>query len=147
MRPARIYHKKLFTRITLRVTMTQLVKKFGKIQSVLNTPHLLELQIQSYHHFLQKDIATAARADVGLEGVFRSVFPIHDFNKTATLEFVSYEIGQPKFDVPECLAKGLHHEAPSAFASGLWSLTWMRKRGTGPSGTSKSRTSISGLFH
>ncbi|SMP46720.1 DNA-directed RNA polymerase subunit beta [Desulfonatronum zhilinae] len=92
--------------------MTQLVKKFGKIQSVLNTPHLLELQIQSYHHFLQKDIATAARADVGLEGVFRSVFPIHDFNKTATLEFVSYEIGQPKFDVAECLAKGLHHEAP-----------------------------------
>ena len=92
--------------------MTQLVKKFGKIQSVLNTPHLLELQIQSYLHFLQKDIATAARADVGLEGVFRSVFPIHDFNKTATLEFVSYEIGQPKFDVSECLAKGLHYEAP-----------------------------------
>ncbi|SDB21465.1 DNA-directed RNA polymerase subunit beta [Desulfonatronum thiosulfatophilum] len=92
--------------------MTQLVKKFGKIQSVLNIPHLLELQTQSYHHFLQKDISPAARADVGLEGVFRSVFPIHDFNKTATLEFVSYEIGQPKFDVSECLAKGLHYEAP-----------------------------------
>jgi len=92
--------------------MTQLVKKFGNIQSVLNTPHLLELQVQSYFHFLQQDVAAAARADVGLEGVFRSVFPIHDFNKTATLEFVSYEIGQPKFDVSECLAKGLHYEAP-----------------------------------
>ncbi|TVQ95709.1 MAG: DNA-directed RNA polymerase subunit beta [Desulfovibrionales bacterium] len=92
--------------------MTQLVKKFGNIQSVLNTPHLLELQIQSYFRFLQQDVAAAARADVGLEGVFRSVFPIHDFNKTATLEFVSYEIGQPKFDVSECLAKGLHYEAP-----------------------------------
>jgi len=92
--------------------MTQLVKKFGRIQSVLDIPHLLELQTQSYHKFLQRDVSTAARADVGLEGVFRSVFPIHDFNKTATLEFVSYEIGQPKFDVPECLAKGLHYEAP-----------------------------------
>jgi DNA-directed RNA polymerase subunit beta len=92
--------------------MTQLVKKFGNIQSVLKIPHLLELQTQSYHQFLQMDVSPAGRADIGLEGVFRSVFPIQDFNKTATLEFVSYEIGQPKFDVSECLAKGLNYEAP-----------------------------------
>ena len=92
--------------------MTQLVKKFGNIQGVLNIPHLLELQTQSYQQFLQVDVSPAGRADIGLEGVFRSVFPIQDFNKTATLEFVSYEIGRPKFDVPECLAKGLSFEAP-----------------------------------
>ncbi len=92
--------------------MTQLVKKFGNIQDILDIPHLLELQTQSYRQFLQMDASPAGRADVGLEGVFRSVFPIQDFNKTATLEFVSYEIGQPKFDVPECLAKGLNYEAP-----------------------------------
>lgn len=92
--------------------MTQLVKKFGNIQGVLNIPHLLELQTQSYFQFLQMDVSPAGRADIGLEGVFRSVFPIQDFNKTATLEFVSYDIGQPKFDVPECLAKGLNYEAP-----------------------------------
>jgi DNA-directed RNA polymerase subunit beta len=57
-------------------------------------------------------VSPSGRADVGLEGVFRSIFPIQDFNKTATLEFVSYEIGQPKFDVSECLAKGLNYEAP-----------------------------------
>lgn len=52
------------------------------------------------------------RTDIGLEGVFRSVFPIHDFNKTATLEYVSYDIGKPKYDVDECIAKGLTFEAP-----------------------------------
>jgi DNA-directed RNA polymerase subunit beta len=92
--------------------MTQLVKKFGRIKNTLEIPHLLSLQLDSYKQFLQEDVPPASRPDVGLEGVFRSVFPIEDFNKTATLEFVSYEIGEPKFDVGECLSKGLTYEAP-----------------------------------
>ncbi|WP_027179177.1 DNA-directed RNA polymerase subunit beta [Maridesulfovibrio bastinii] len=92
--------------------MGQLRKTFGKISVTLPIPHLLELQVDSYLKFLQQDVAPASRADVGLEGVFRSVFPIEDFNKTASLEYVSYEIGEPKYDIEECISKGLTYEAP-----------------------------------
>ncbi|MFW6324520.1 MAG: DNA-directed RNA polymerase subunit beta, partial [Desulfovibrionales bacterium] len=92
--------------------MTHLVKKFGRIKSTLEIPHLLSLQLDSYKQFLQHEVPPASRAEIGLEGVFRSVFPIEDFNKTATLEFVRYEVGEPKFDVDECLSKGLTYEAP-----------------------------------
>jgi DNA-directed RNA polymerase subunit beta len=92
--------------------MAQLRKNFGKIAKSLTIPHLLNLQIDSYDLFLQQNVPPASRADAGLEGVFRSVFPIEDFNKTASLEYVSYEIGEPKYDMPECIAKGLTYEAP-----------------------------------
>jgi DNA-directed RNA polymerase subunit beta len=92
--------------------MAQLHKEFGKIVNTLPIPHLLDLQVDSYRRFLQVDAAPSARAHLGLEGVFRSVFPIEDFNRTASLEYVSYEIGEPKFDVPECISKGLTYEAP-----------------------------------
>ncbi|HCR13301.1 MAG TPA: DNA-directed RNA polymerase subunit beta, partial [Desulfovibrio sp.] len=92
--------------------MAQLTKHFGKIVKTLTIPHLLNLQIDSYELFLQKDVPPTSREDAGLEGVFRSVFPIEDFNRTASLEYVSYEIGEPKYDVPECIAKGLTYEAP-----------------------------------
>lgn len=92
--------------------MNQLVKKFGRIKKVLDIPHLLNLQIESYKNFLQKNVPPANREEVGLEGAFRSVFPIEDFYKTATLEYVSYEIGEPKYDKDECLAKGLSYEVP-----------------------------------
>ncbi|MBT8762875.1 DNA-directed RNA polymerase subunit beta [Desulfohalobiaceae bacterium Ax17] len=92
--------------------MVKFLKKFGDIKNTLEIPHLLSLQLNSYKEFLQEDVPPQARADKGLEGVFRSVFPIEDFNKTATLEFVSYEIGKPKYDVDECISKGLTYEAP-----------------------------------
>ncbi|WP_027721458.1 DNA-directed RNA polymerase subunit beta [Maridesulfovibrio zosterae] len=92
--------------------MGQLRKIFGKIKVTLPIPHLLELQVDSFKKFLQEGVAPASRADVGLEGVFRSVFPIEDFNKTASLEYVSYDIGEPKYDMDECIAKGLTYEAP-----------------------------------
>ena len=92
--------------------MALFTKKFGQIKYTLGVPHLLNLQLNSYQNLLQEDIDPASRAEKGLEGVFRSVFPIEDFNKTATLEFVSYEITQPKYDVSECLNKGLTLEAP-----------------------------------
>ena len=82
--------------------MGQLIKKFGKIKVSLPIPHLLTLQIDSYEKFLQEGVAPADRKpDVGLEGVFRTVFPIKDFNDTASLEFVGYEIVEPKYDQAE----------------------------------------------
>ena len=92
--------------------MGHLFKHFGKIGHALPIPHLLNLQIDSYFQFLQMDVPPASRTDMGLEGVFRSVFPIEDFNKTASLDYVSYEIGDPKFDQAECISKGLTYEAP-----------------------------------
>jgi DNA-directed RNA polymerase subunit beta len=92
--------------------MAQLIKSFGKVDDSVTIPHLLNLQVDSYELFLQRDLPPASRADAGLEGVFRSVFPIEDFNKTASLEYVNYEIGEPKYDVPECISKGLTFEAP-----------------------------------
>jgi len=92
--------------------MGQLRKTFGSIVNTLPIPHLLELQVGSYKRFLQEDTPPASRGDFGLEGVFRSVFPIEDFNKTASLDFVSYEIGEPKYDVDECISKGLTYETP-----------------------------------
>ena len=93
--------------------MGQLIKQFGKINVSLPIPHLLNLQIDSYQKFLQEGVAEADRKpDEGLEGVFHTVFPIEDFNKTASLEFVSYEIQEPKYDQAECISKGLTYEAP-----------------------------------
>ncbi len=91
--------------------MAQLQKQFGKIEVALPTPHLLNLQVDSYKKFLQEGAAERDPGE-GLEGVFRSVFPIEDFNRTASLEFVGYEVGEPKYDQAECLGKGLTYEAP-----------------------------------
>lgn len=92
--------------------MVQLTKTFGKITSTVSVPNLLNLQVDSYKRFLQLDNPPASRRDEGLEAVFRSVFPIEDFNKTASLEYVSYDVGQPKYDEAECISKGLTFEAP-----------------------------------
>ena len=91
--------------------MAQLTKQFGKIAVTLPTPHLLNLQVDSYVKFLQIGQIDRSPGE-GLEGVSRSVFPIEDFNRTASLEFVSYDIGEPKYDQPECISKGLTYEAP-----------------------------------
>lgn len=91
--------------------MGQIEKKFGKIAVTLPTPHLLNLQVDSYKKFLQIGVKEKVPEE-GLEGVFRSVFPISDFNKTASLEYVDYEVGEPKYDQDECISKGLTYEAP-----------------------------------
>ncbi len=91
--------------------MVQISKQFGKIKVSQPIPHLLNLQIDSYRKFLQEG-AIERKLDEGLEGVFRTVFPIEDFNRTASLEFVSYNIGEPKYDQAECISKGLTYEAP-----------------------------------
>ena len=87
-------------------------RSFGRIGKIIEFPHLLEIQRHSYDELLQKDIVLEQRADAGLQGVFRSVFPIKDFNETASLEFVSYALGDPKYSVEECHQRGMTYAAP-----------------------------------
>jgi DNA-directed RNA polymerase subunit beta len=87
-------------------------KSFGKTDQIMEPPTLMKLQINSYEEFLQKDIPPARRADKGLQAVFKSVFPITDFNKTVSLEFVSYTLEEPKYSVVECRSRGLSYESP-----------------------------------
>ncbi|MBT4287848.1 MAG: DNA-directed RNA polymerase subunit beta [Deltaproteobacteria bacterium] len=85
---------------------------FGKINTVLNPPSLLKIQKDSYDWFLQKDIPPEKRINQGLEAVFSSVFPISDFGGTCTLEYVSYRLGDPKYDESECKIRGVTYAAP-----------------------------------
>ena len=87
-------------------------KTFSNTPAVLDTPPLMKLQVNSYEDFLQKDVPPAKRLDLGLQQVFKSVFPIYDFNKTVSLEFVSYSLEEPKYTVKECRQRGLSFEAP-----------------------------------
>ena len=87
-------------------------RSFGKIKKIIEIPNLIEIQKRSYDDFLQVGVSTEDRCDVGLQAVFKSVFPIKDFNETASLEFVSYELGTPKYDVEECHQRGMTYAAP-----------------------------------
>src|SRR3954447_23765046 len=87
-------------------------KNFAKIQKIIDIPNLIDIQKHSYDKFLQSDKAPEQRADTGLQGVFKSVFPIKDFNETASLEFVSYTLSEPKYDVEECHQRGMTFAAP-----------------------------------
>ncbi len=87
-------------------------KSFAKNKQVIDIPNLIELQKSSYEAFLQKDVDPDRRGDLGLNGVFKSVFPISDFNNTASLEFVSYTLEAAKYDVDECRQRGMTFAAP-----------------------------------
>ncbi|MFN7904004.1 MAG: DNA-directed RNA polymerase subunit beta, partial [Pseudobdellovibrionaceae bacterium] len=87
-------------------------KTFAKNKQVIDIPNLIELQKKSYEAFLQKDVDLDRRQDLGLQGVFKSVFPISDFNKTASLEFVGYTLEPAKYDVDECRQRGMTFAAP-----------------------------------
>jgi DNA-directed RNA polymerase subunit beta len=87
-------------------------KSFGRIPTVAPMPNLIEVQKSSYDHFLQMDTAPENRANLGLQEVFKSVFPIKDFSERGTLEFVRYELETPKYDVEECQQRGMTFAAP-----------------------------------
>src|SRR5678815_1756758 len=87
-------------------------RSFGRIRKIIDLPYLIEIQKNSYELFLQKDVAPMERQNIGLQEVFKSVFPIKDFNETASLEFVSYSLGEPKYDVEECHQRGMTFAAP-----------------------------------
>src|SRR5678809_1517003 len=87
-------------------------RSFGRIRKIIDLPYLIEIQKNSYELFLQKDVAPMERQNIGLQEVFKSVFPIKDFNETASLEFVSYTLSEPKYDVEECHQRGMTFAAP-----------------------------------
>jgi DNA-directed RNA polymerase subunit beta len=87
-------------------------KTFGRIPEVIEMPNLIEVQRSSYEKFLQMDVRPEDRVIAGLEEVFRSVFPIRDFSDRAELDFVRYELEQPKYDVDECQQRGMTYAAP-----------------------------------
>ena len=87
-------------------------KHFGKIREVLEMPNLIQIQKSSYDLFLNSGEGATPTAGEGIMGVFQSVFPIKDFNETSVLEFVSYELEHPKYDVEECQTRDMTYAAP-----------------------------------
>jgi DNA-directed RNA polymerase subunit beta len=93
-------------------TMNRVRKNFAKTTSIVEIPHLIEMQRISYEKFLQLNVAPDKREDIGLQGIFKSIFPISDFNNTCFLEFVRYNYGDPKYTVEECVERGMTFEVP-----------------------------------
>src|SRR6201991_3378376 len=87
-------------------------KNFGKQPSILEVPYLLAIQLDAYRSLLQSDKPEEARNEVGLQAAFKSVFPISSYSGNASLEYVSYRLGEPVFDVKECQLRGLTYAAP-----------------------------------
>ncbi|MFZ5667883.1 MAG: DNA-directed RNA polymerase subunit beta [Pseudomonadota bacterium] len=87
-------------------------KSFGRIPEAVQMPNLIEVQRSSYEQFLQREVRSGERRDEGIEAVFKSVFPIKDFNERAVLEYVSYEFEEPKYDVEECIQRDMTYAAP-----------------------------------
>ncbi|HTR15602.1 MAG TPA: DNA-directed RNA polymerase subunit beta, partial [Acetobacteraceae bacterium] len=87
-------------------------KSFGRIPEIAPMPNLIDVQRASYEAFLQMNVAPDSRTNTGLQEVFRSVFPIDDFAGRGRLEFVYYELEEPKYDVEECIQRGMTFAAP-----------------------------------
>jgi DNA-directed RNA polymerase subunit beta len=87
-------------------------KNFGKRPTILDVPYLLSIQVDSYNKFLQTEKTIEDREDRGLHAAFQSVFPIVSYSGNAALEYVSYRLGEPVFDVKECQMRGLTYAAP-----------------------------------
>jgi len=85
---------------------------FSKNEQVQEIPNLIEVQQESYKDFLQADIPAEKRREIGLHAVFRGIFPITDYNGRASLEFLSYAIGEPKWSEEECRERGMTYAAP-----------------------------------
>jgi len=93
-------------------TNLRLRRAYSKIREVAETPNLIAIQKQSYERFLQANVEPNKREEFGLQKVFKSVFPVKDYNNTASLEYVSYTLGTPKYDVDECRDRGMTWAAP-----------------------------------
>jgi DNA-directed RNA polymerase subunit beta len=87
-------------------------KDFGKLPEIMEIPYLLSIQIDSYNRFLQLNGTVEERQDAGLHAAFRSVFPIVSYSGNAALEYVDYRLGDPVFDVKECVSRGITYAAP-----------------------------------
>ena len=87
-------------------------KSFGRIPEVTEMPNLIEVQKTSYDQFLLADTDPDSRPNTGLQEVFSSVFPIRDFSGRAELQFIKFELEEPKYDVEECQQRGMTYAAP-----------------------------------
>src|SRR5919107_1150043 len=91
-------------------TMKQI--SFGKLDGGMEMPHLLDIQTRAFEALLQLDAASQEREDVGLERVFKELFPITDVHENFSLEFVRYTLGEPKYSVEECIERDMTYSAP-----------------------------------
>ncbi|UCD86120.1 MAG: DNA-directed RNA polymerase subunit beta [Deltaproteobacteria bacterium] len=91
---------------------TYVRKNFAKIPKVIDIPNLIDIQKSSFENFLQAKIKPEERKDIGLQGAFKSVFPIRDFSGNSSLEFIGYSLDEPKYDVEECRQRGMTYAAP-----------------------------------
>jgi DNA-directed RNA polymerase subunit beta len=87
-------------------------KYFGKIREVIDPPNLIEIQLNSYVEFLQTNVPLAKRKETGLQAVFKEVFPIQSYDEKVTLDFASYEIGEPKLTIREAMRESQTYSAP-----------------------------------
>ncbi len=87
-------------------------KNYAKIRKIIDIPNLINIQKNSYENFLQKDVAAEERLDQGLQGVFKNIFPIEDFSRASSLEFVKYRLEAPKYEESECRHRGMTYAAP-----------------------------------
>lgn len=90
----------------------RLRKTFGKYPHMMDTPPLLQIQLESYEKFLQKDMVADQRGDFGLHAAFTSVFPIENYSGLVRMEYVNYSLGEVLFDVRECKQRGLTYSVP-----------------------------------
>ena len=92
--------------------MKRVRKSFAKTSRIVEPPHLIAMQRHSYERFLQRGIDPDQREDVGLQTIFKNIFPITDFNGLCSLEFVRYAFGEPKYTVEECIERGMTYDVP-----------------------------------
>jgi len=92
--------------------MTRIRKGFAKTRKIVEPPHLIAMQRHSYDRFLQMHVDPAQREEIGLQAIFKSIFPITDFNGLCNLEFAYYSFGSPKYTVQECIERGMTYEVP-----------------------------------
>ncbi len=85
---------------------------FAKLETGMDMPHLLDIQTRAFESLLQLDAAQLEREDVGLERVFKDLFPITDVHENFSLEFVRYSLGEPKYTVAECIERDMTYSAP-----------------------------------
>ena len=93
-------------------TKLRLRKNYGKVRAVIDPPDLIRVQKESYGQFLQSKQSVDKRADTGLQGVFKSVFPIKGMNDLVSLDFEWYKLEEPKYEVEECRQRGMTHQSP-----------------------------------
>ena len=81
---------------------------FGKIKEIIAPPNLIEIQVNSYHEFLQAEVSPEKRENIGLEAVFNEIFPVESYDEKVVLKYDHYEIGAPKLDWLECILSLIH---------------------------------------